>query len=717
MRKMALAGIVTILSLYFPLQAVVPQRFELRNKEDFLRGKFDGVSISSDGLLVLAPDMKKIEAPTEEFYLSFLALEDGSAFLGTGHGGKIFRIGKDGKADLYFQVPEMDVTSLTRDGQGTLYAGTSPNGRIYKISAQGKGEEFFDPAERYIWDLLFLENGRLWAAVGESGGVYEISPQGEGRMVFKTEENHILCLKQAARGDIIAGSGGNGLVYRISPDGRASVLYETPYEEVKDIALDQEGMIYAAASGTPSKPKKEEPLSIQPRVDTGVTVTVRASSPDIPQRAAAPQRGSGALYRINAEGMAAELWSSDEEMVYTLLSRDAGRTIIFGTGSRGRIYSVDKEGRVSLLLQQSSEQVYQLVSADPVVYVLSNNPCFLGELRTEQRFSGEYLSPVLDARILSTWGRIGWEAEAASGTSLQFQTRSGNTGDPNSTWSTWSPPYRKIEEQILSPKGRFLQVKVQFRTETGRISPLLSRLTLFYLQNNVAPTFTRLEVLEPNEVYLKLPDQDEVIMGVEKNLPEEVSAQDPLRISLPGKKVERKGFQTVTWEASDENGDVLRYTIAMKKEGEREWRLLADGWTEALYAFDTLSFPDGTYVLKVTASDFTSNPVGLDLRAERTSRPLVIDNSLPVVRDFSAVKNRDTLEVAFTAEDAYSPIEEVKFLIRPWEWRVVFPVDGIPDSRTEGFTFTLKLPSGADNLITIRVKDSYGNVGVFRRGF
>ena len=56
-------------------------------------------------------------------------------------------------------------------------------------------------------------------------------------------------------------------------------------------------------------------------------------------------------------------------------------------------------------------------------------------------------------------------------------------------------------------------------------------------------------------------------------------------------------------------------------------------------------------------------------------------------------------------------------LVRPGEWRVVFPVDGIADSRTESFKFAVKLPAGAENQVTVRVRDSYGNVGVFRQSY
>jgi hypothetical protein len=734
MKKLSLFGILWIAVLCLSLRAVVPQRWELRTKEDFLKGKLDGVSVSNDGVLALAPKEEKIASPTEEFYLSVLLTPDGITYLGTGHGGKVYRIGKDGKSDLYFQAPEMDVTCLAQDKKGALYAATAPNGKIYKITDRSKAEAFFDPAEKYIWDLKFMDSGQLWAAVGETGGIYAISPQGEGRMIFKAGENHILCLQKTDRGDVLAGSGGNGLVFRISPEGRPSVIFETPYEEVRSLALDREGLIYAAASGTPSKSRKDETPAVQPRPDMSVGATLGAtvsttvsavSVPGVPGAAgadalaalAASQKESGALYRISGDGMAKLLWSSSDEMVYTLLWKADEQKVIFGTGNKGRIYSVDKDEKASLLLQENSEQVYQLVPLDSKIFILSNNPCYLGQLLTEQRFAGEYLSSALDARTLSSWGRIAWEGSADAGASLQLQTRSGNTYEPNSTWSDWSPPYQKKEEQILSPRARFIQVKALFKTQTGRVSPILNKLIMFYLQTNIAPVITRLECLKPNEVFLKLPEQEDVILGVEKGLADQAPKKDDLKVSFPAKKAERKGFQTIVWDASDENGDTLGYTILLRKEGETEWRVIQDGWTETLYAFDTLSYPDGTYFVKITASDSLSNPAGLDLKSEKISPPLVIDNSLPVIKNFTAVRNGASIDVTFTAEDAYSYIEEAKFLVRPGEWRVVFPVDGICDSRSETFTFSVKIPAGAENLITVRVRDSYGNVGVFRQNY
>lgn len=729
MRKpaLALAAVFALAAvLAVTLEAVGPRKWELRTREDYLRGKFDGISVSYDGSLALAPKEEKLDAPQEEFYLSLLAAADGTVFLGTGHGGKVYRIAKDGQAQLWFQAPEMDVTALVQDRKGALYAATSPNGKIYRIADKGKGEEFFNPAEKYIWDLLFMDSGDLWAAVGEAGGVYRITPLGEGRMFFRASENHILCLEKTPRGDVVAGSGGNGLVYRIGAEGRTSVLFETPYEEVRSLTLDREGWIYAAASGTPTRARKDEAEAPAEPVRAGgaeVSVTVSAAAPAGARPAAAAptpgpgDRDGGALYRVSADGLAKKLWSSEDEMIYSILWREDGKRVLFGTGSKGRVYSVDAEERVALLLQRSSEQVYALVPLDSKIYVLANNPCYFGLLLPEQRLAGEYTSPVLDAGTPASWGRLVWDAEAAAGATVQLQSRSGNTSEPNATWSEWSPYYGRTDEPVLSPKARFLQIKILLRTPAGRASPVFNRLGVFYLQSNVAPAITRLDCLRPNEVYLKLPSQEDVILGAERNAADPPPKSDDLTAGLAARKAERKGFQTIVWDASDENGDALRYSLSIRKDGETAWRVLEADWPETIYAFDTLAYPDGTYLLRLTATDAPSNPPGLELRTERTGPPLVIDNSLPVVRNLTAAKNGASLDIAFQAEDAYSPIAEVKVLLRPGEWRVVFPVDGIADSRSENFKLSLKLPAGAENQVTVRVRDSFGNVGVARQSF
>lgn len=713
-----LSSIVFLLVVVHAAFGVVPQKIELQNFEDYLKGKVDGLSLSYEGILTLSPREEKVTGPAEEFFLSILPLSDGDLYLGTGHSGKIYRIGKDGKAEIYFQVPEMDILCMVLDPKGNLYAGTSPNGKIYKITAKGKGDVFFNPQEKYIWDLLFNNEDHLLAAVGENGGIYEINSQGEGSMILKAEENHILCIKTDRNGDLLAGSGGKGLVYRISPGNKAAVLFESAYEEIKSIALDGSGNIYAAAGGALVKPVKDEIASVSFKTETEVTVTASASQAPVQKVFPAAGEQPGTLFRISPEGIAKKLWESDDELIYTLLWDDAEKRLLFGTGNHGRIYVLDRDDKISLLLQKDSEQVYQMISPEAKIYVLANNPSDLSLLFPEQRFSGEYLSQVYDTKTLSSWGRIVWEADSPSGTVLQFQTRSGNSRLPNLSWSVWSPPYQKKDgEQILSPKAQYIQFKTNFKTQSGKVSPRLARMSLFYLQTNIAPSLTKLELFPPNQVFLKPPEQEEIIWGADVSASGEGKADEKVKNLLLAKKVQRKGFQTVIWEAEDENQDALLYTISIRKEEERKWRVLKENWPDKIFAFDTLSYPDGVYYVKVEASDASTNPPGKELKKEKISRSLVIDNSLPVIQNFQAVRNKNVLSVSFVAEDAFSPIKEVLFLIKPDEWKSIFPEDGICDSKRESFKIDIPLSPNADDLITVKVVDSQDNTGVQRASF
>ncbi len=640
--KKIVPGILLSVVLSLSLEAVVPRRWELRTKEDFLRGKFDGISLSFDGVLALAPQEDRIAGPSEEFYMSLLAGPDGALFLGTGHGGKIYRIATDGKAELYFQTQEIDVTCLARDAKGALYAGTSPNGKIYRITAKGKGEEFFNPSEKYVWDLAFTGTGSLLAAVGESGGIYEINPQGQGRLVLKAEENHILCLTKAGSGDIYAGSGGGGSIYRLSRDGRAAVLFESPYEEVRSLVLDKEGNIYASASGTPSRARKDEAPAPSVKADADVVVVVASSGPAGPEATPVPPAAGkepSALYKVSQNGVAKRLWRSGEEMIYSVALKEDG-TVLFGTGGSGRVYAFDRDEKTALVLQEASEQAYLLLPDGDKIYIVGNNPCSLGVIRPGQRLAGEYLSPTLDTRTVSSWGKMDWTAELGAGTSLQVLTRTGNSSEPNQTWSEWSPPSQKPGEQVLSPKARFLQFKALFKTPSSRTSPTLQKAGVFYLQTNIAPSVDRLDMFKPNEVFLKPPEDEDVVWGEEANGPDEAPVKPASENLMIAKRIERKGYRMVLWQASDENGDELSYALSIRKDGEQEWRDLRPSRGETLFAFDTLAYPDGTYFVKVTAGDAPANPPGTELRAERIGPPFVIDNSLPVVKGFTVARGR-----------------------------------------------------------------------------
>jgi len=191
---------------------------------------------------------------------------------------------------------------------------------------------------------------------------------------------------------------------------------------------------------------------------------------------------------------------------------------------------------------------------------------------------------------------------------------------------------------VLSPKAAFLQVKVLLRTPTGQTSPVFNR-SASSTSSRTSPVGLPVRVPAAERGLSQVPEQDDVILGLERRVRRRAGEEGRSADRHGRPEVRAQGFQTIVWDASDENGDTLSYALSAKKDGGDAWRVLEADWAETIYAFDTLSFPDGTYLIRLTASDARSNPPGLELKTERTSPALVIDNSLPVVKNFTAVKS------------------------------------------------------------------------------
>src|SRR4051812_31790469 len=176
-----------------PLFAVSPVFWETRTYDDFRKGKFSNISLTSDDELILAPRFDPVFNTEQTLVWSAVADSKGNVYLGTGHDGKIFKVDASGKGAMLVDVPELDVLALAVDGKDVLYAGTAPDGRVYKIE-NGAAREFFDPQTKYIWSLVFDKQGRLLVGTGDKGVIYRVAPDGKGAPFYDTDETHIISM-------------------------------------------------------------------------------------------------------------------------------------------------------------------------------------------------------------------------------------------------------------------------------------------------------------------------------------------------------------------------------------------------------------------------------------------------------------------------------------------------------------------------------------------
>jgi hypothetical protein len=421
------------------------------------------------------------------------------------------------------------------------------------------------------------------------------------------------------------------------------------------------------------------------------------------------------------DGFWDSIWDSGDDVPYDLLVEPDGRLLV-ATGTDGKIFRIGGEpARATLLARAAARQVTALLR-EPSGRIVgtTSNPGKVFALAAESARHGTYDSDVRDAGTVASWGAIRWRA-AFNGGQVQLQSRSGNTAAPDETWSPWSKPYVNADgEQIASPNARYLQWRAVL-TAAGAASPVLTSVTAAYLPRNLRPEVLSITVHPPGTVFQRPFSTGEMeIAGFEDNTSDgrqpsqsQTSAQSASQTPSPapalGRRIYQKGLQTLVWKADDGNDDRLQYDVLYRREGETAWKTLKRGLWDPIFVWDTTSVPDGTYMVKVSASDAPSNSPGTALVGEMESTTFDIDNTPPRIDVQPAVRTGGRITISFVVRDEQSSVQRVEYSTDASRWRVVYPKDGIPDSRREEFDVALEDSEGARSVI-IRASDAMNNV-------
>ena len=734
LRRHTRAFVVLVCLAALPLLAAQPQFFRIEGAKDFLDGDNEGVSVDSDGRLRLAPESRMLH-DTEAPFLWCLARDPaGNVYAGTGNDGKVFRVGKDGKSALAFDAPELEVHALAVGPDGRLYVGSSPDGKIYAVDAAGIGVPFFDPDERYIWALAFDGSGNLTVATGAEGKVYRVDSKGQGKVVLTASDTHVTALSISPQGDVFAGSSPNGVLYRVDAGGKVSVLHDSAYREIKALDRGPDGSLYVlAVDGKGGEEPRPLPAPLPPPMPSpspgvppaDVTVMETFALPPPPVAPSAPPRGDtraagakGALLRVWPTGEVETLWSSNDDLPHALLRTDAG--LLVATGNKGKLYRVSEDRTWTMVAAFAAEQVTALLHADAEFVLGTSNPGKLFSLGTRPGTSGTFTSKVKDTDTVSTWGRIRWEAEVPGGSTMEVQTRAGNTANPDSTWSEWSASYKQKDgDPILGERARYLQVRAVLGGKDGA-TPVVDSVSAAYLQRNLRPQVQTVTIHPAGEVFQKpLSVTGEIeILGLE---PGEASDVRPTLSASPrppsfgqptaySRRMYQRGMQTFSWKAEDPNADTLVYDVQYRAVGDTTLRTLRRATSDTVLAWDTSTVPNGRYVIKVIARDTPGNPESLALSGDKESTPFDVDNTPPSVG--AALEGS---RVRATVSDDWSIIRKAEYSVDGGRWHEVHPVDGINDARQERYDiipgpFTEPGP----HLLVVRATDLLGNVASAR---
>jgi len=706
--------------------AVETRFWQQGDRADFEKGSLTHLSLRSDGRIFLAPEFPEIFDSSTAYLWAVATDSKGNVYTAGGGSGsgsaKLFQIDRNGKGRTFSELDGLEIHALAVDSKDQVYAATDPDGKVYRISSDGKARTFYDPHQKYIWAMAFDSKGDLFVATGDQGEIHRVTSAGSGSLFFKTEETHARSLAIDSQDNLIVGTEPSGLILRVSPSGQGFVLYQAPKREITAVAVAKNGSIYASGVGnkgaTPAP--AAAPAQVIVTVGPGANPNPAPGLGNLPNRNLAPAAsvaGGSDVYQINADGSPRKVWSNAQDVVYAVAFDQSGRTLL-GTGNRGKIYRLDSDAISTVLLDATPTQVTGFgTSARGDIYAVTGNIGKVFRIGPGLEKSGSFESEVLDAGSFAYWGRVSYRGSG----DISVLTRSGNLNHPESNWSPWAPVRPEATATLCdscgggrapSPAARFLQYRIELSSSAATPAPEVFFVETAYLPKNVAPAIEALEVASPNYRFPR---------PAAASTPSTTLTLPPLgqqrRSPIPDSEGSQtltyaKGYNGVRWSVTDENGDSLIYKVEIRGVKETSWQLLKDGVKEKYLSFDTTAFPDGEYVIRVTASDSPSNPKDQALEDSRISDPFLIDNTPPQIANLAGAASGNNIDVRWTAHDARSDITKAEYSVNGGDWVVAEPVSKLSDSPQAEYHFAIERSSRGEQVVAVRVTDEFDNQAV-----
>ncbi|HSV74911.1 MAG TPA: hypothetical protein VLH79_14215 [Chthonomonadales bacterium] len=674
------------------------------SRADFEKGDLQGVSVTSKGDLRLTRTLRNLHAGADSFAWSMARAADGAIVVGTGGDARVWRLEASGLRELA-RLPEVAVHAVLGLPDGAVLAATAPNGRTYRIAPDGKAEVMHDAAEPYALALALDASGTVvLGAGGGQGVVYRAGADGKPAVWFRTPDEHVLALAAAPDGGVIAGTAPNGVVYRIAPDGRASVLLDAPEQSITAVAVTAAGDVWAATA----------PRGVLYRIRPGGTseaVYTRAAGP-LSALIPAPDGG------VFAAGGSAIIAAAPDGTVTTLDNPQDIDVISLAMGADGTLYA-------------GAGGAADLFAAAPIA----------------NGASGTLTSEVHDARLPSRWGAVRWNASVPEGAALRIETRSGETTEPDDSWSSWSPPRSAGGEgAVATPPSRFLQWRATLTASPSGASPLLRDIAVAYLPRNQAPRVA-FQLPAGGERWARQqtvrwdssdPDRDalayELLYSADNGVtwrpaPSVTAAPAPAppavtppaapaaQPAAPARRVLTVAQVRAELDRHPNVPSELREAILRRAEEVNAAAPPAGAATPPAgvaaapaqpaaatpqpsatqRAIDTARLPDGPLRLKVVASDRPANGAGA-LTAEAISESFIVCNEDPALYVFGAetrVNPDRTASLAGAALQKHVAVVAVQYRVDGGAWVAATPEDGIFDSQIEGYRIvTEPLASG-----------------------
>ena len=570
---------------------------------DFIKGKFDGVSLGRDGRLSLAPKLDTFFASEQPVIWSVVSGPEGALYAATGHRGRVFRIDRSGPSTHLDRRPPRSLRHRHRQSR-VLYAASSPDGKIYRIQ-NGKATEYFDPKTKYIWSLALAPDGTLYAGTGDGGRVFRITGPRQGEEYYATGQGNVTGLMIDPQGRLLAGTEPNGILYRITAKNKAFALYDASLPEIRAIAPNPDGSIYAVGLGgalakkvqaahrpnqttqhhptppsPPASPSRPTPGAISnppPRARQAPASRARVRharrhhyrhQPTSPTSRKAPSIASIPITPSTPSGVPKKKTSTTFCLLRTASS-------ISAPIESGRIYRLAADRKLTLVAQTNESEAVRLLRWNGALLAATANMGKIYRLGAAARRVPTN-RPSSTPAALRAGENCAGRAENGAG-SIAMRTRSGNSLRPDEHVERLvGASARSLATQIASPNARYLQYEAELighravDRQRERGLPAAEQPAHGPLHHCADPARRRAAATERSSSRR----QRARALQHHRHRHRRRTPVCLHRHADPDALARAAQQLIIAWQADDPDGDKLVYELDFRGDGERDWKML-----------------------------------------------------------------------------------------------------------------------------------------------
>ncbi len=688
----ALLGLLAV-----PANAVVTATWSVETYQQFDAGDAASAFITSSGEVRPGWDTRRTALEGDAVW-SALHLADGSVLLGSDVGGSIFRASGDSAKKLVTLPGAIAVVALTQTADGSVWAGSMPGNKLWKIEV-GSGKATPGPQLKdteTIWSLASAGN-TVYAGTGPSGKVFAING-GTAKEIFDTDDKRVTAIATTSDGAVWFGTSERALVFRYDPkDGKTRAMADFAGNEVTAIAAYRDGVVVAAndLAETPPATGKTS-TAVEAAEKPNAAKGQAAKPPDVGTKPGADKdpspvtdlgrkgakKGKGALFKVGPDGRLDQLHALTATY-FTSVAVGPDGAVYAGAADKGRIYMVDADQAVATAFDVDERSVSQVWFDHGLLGFATDDAAALYRA-TGRAASAKYVSDVMDAKAVAKFGKVTWVASGK----VKIETRSGNTAKPGVGWSEWQTPSAIAKQgggndggKIASPPGRYLQFRTALEDDQARVR----RVMTYYVPQNTATTVQEVTV--------------------------EIATKESLPTLKDTAAKPRSPVLRVKWKIDNSDSDDTTYALEARRDGEANWRPVGTGKTPltvTTWEWNTETYPDGWYKVRVTSSDAAANSPDRALTSTGSSTMFAIDNTRPVIENLSISYPKATAR----AKDNLSTIAEMAYSVDDGPWQLGASADGLFDDQQEDLR--IDIPQGltrGTHTLAVRTADSAGNVG------